>query len=219
MKRFILIFLGIILGMAVSAALFVGGVFFYFSMGLPNLQSLENYRPKSISYVYDRNGEVAAEFFDERRIIVPLDKVPIALVRAFIASEDSHYYQHKGIDFQGITRAMFKNIEAGKIVQGGSTITQQVARALLLSRRRTWARKIREAILAYRIEHYLTKDDILTIYLNQLYLGNGAYGVEVAAQNYFGKHVWELSLGESATLAGLPRAPSLYSPAKHPDRA
>jgi len=219
LKRFFFIFLGIILGMAVSAALFVGGVFFYFSMGLPNLQSLENYRPKSISYVYDRNGEVVAEFFDERRIVVPLNKVPMDLVHAFIASEDSHYYQHKGIDFQGITRAMFKNIEAGKIVQGGSTITQQVARALLLSRRRTWARKIREAILAYRIEHYLTKDDILTIYLNQLYLGNGAYGVEVAAQNYFGKHVWELSLGESATLAGLPRAPSLYSPAKHPDRA
>jgi len=205
--------------MVASAALFVGGVFFYFSMGLPNLQSLENYRPKTISYVYDRNGEVVAEFFDERRIIVSLDKVPIELVHAFIASEDSHYYQHKGIDFQGITRAMFKNIEAGKIVQGGSTITQQVARALLLSRRRTWARKIREAILAYRIERYLTKDDILTIYLNQLYLGNGAYGVEAAAQNYFGKHVWELTLGESATLAGLPRAPSLYSPVKHPDRA
>lgn len=219
MKRFVLIFLGIILGIIVSAGLFVGGIFFYFSIGLPNVKSLEDYRPKTISYVYDRNGVVVAEFFDERRIVTPLDKVPVDLAHAFIASEDSHYYQHKGIDFQGITRAMFKNIEAGKIVQGGSTITQQVARALLLTRRRTWTRKIREAILAYRIEHYLTKDEILTIYLNQLYLGNGAYGVEAAAQNYFAKHVWELSLGESAILAGLPRAPSLYSPVKHPDRA
>ncbi len=219
MKKFFLIFFCVVFGLILSVALFVGGVFFYFSMGLPNVKSLEDYKPKTISYVYDRNGVVVAEFFDERRIVVPIDKIPKDLVHAFIAAEDSHFYHHKGIDYKGIMRAMFKNIEARKIVQGGSTITQQVARSLLLTRRRTWARKIREAILAYRIERYLSKDEILTLYLNQLYLGNGAYGVEAAAQNYFGKHVWELSLGECAVLAGLPRAPSLYSPVRHPKRA
>jgi len=210
---------GTIVGMTLALALFAGGVFIYFSMGLPNVRSLEDYHPKTISYVYDRHGTVVAEFFDERRIVVPLDKIPKDLVHAFISAEDAHFYQHKGIDFRGVLRAMFKNIEAGKIVQGGSTITQQVARSMLLSRQRTWSRKIREAILAYRMEHYLTKDEILTIYLNQLYLGNGAYGVEAAAQNYFGKHVWELTLGECAVLAGLPRAPSLYSPVRHPKLA
>ncbi len=219
MKKFFFIAIGFLIGLVLTAVLFVGGVFFYFSMGLPNVRSLEDYRPKTISYVYDRNGVVVAEFFDERRIVVPLDRVPKDLIHAFIAAEDSHFYQHKGIDYQGIIRAMFKNIEARRIVQGGSTITQQVARSLLLTRRRTWARKIREAILAYRIERYLSKDEILMLYLNQLYLGNGAYGVEAAAQNYFGKHVWELTLGECAVLAGLPRAPALYSPARHPRRA
>ncbi len=219
MKKFLFIFLGAVFGIILAVGLFIGGVFFYFSIGLPNVRSLADYRPKTISYIYDRHGEVVAEFFDERRIVVSLDKIPKDLVHAFIAAEDSHFYQHEGIDYQGILRAMFKNIEARKIVQGGSTITQQVARSMLLSRRRTWARKIKEAILAYRIEHYLTKDEILTLYLNQMYLGNGAYGVEAAAQNYFGKHVWELTLGECAVLAGLPRAPALYSPVRHPQRA
>jgi len=219
LKKFFAIFFGLIFGAIFSAVLFIGGVFFYFSLGLPNVKSLEDYRPKTISYVYDRNGVVVAEFFDERRILVPIEKIPKDLVHAFIAAEDSHFYQHKGIDFKGITRAMFKNIEARRIVQGGSTITQQVARSLLLTRQRTWTRKIREAILAYRIERYLSKDEILYLYLNQLYLGNGAYGVEAAAQNYFGKHVWELTLGECAVLAGLPRAPALYSPVRHPQRS
>lgn len=219
MKKFLFISFGTIFGVILAVALFVGGVFLYFSIGLPNIKSLEDYRPKTISYVYDRHGEVVAEFFDERRIVVPFDKIPKDLAHAFIAAEDSHFYQHEGIDYQAILRAMFKDIEARRIVQGGSTITQQVARSMLLSSRRTWARKIREAILAYRIEHYLSKEEILTIYMNQLYLGNGAYGVEAAAQNYFGKHVWELTLGESAVLAGLPRAPALYSPARHPKRA
>lgn len=219
MKKFLFITFVAIFGVILAVALFVGGVFFYFSIGLPKIKSLEDYRPKTISYVYDRHGEVVAEFFDERRIVVPIEKIPKDLAHAFIAAEDSRFYQHEGIDYKGILRAMFKNIEARKIVQGGSTITQQVARSMLLSRRRTWARKIREAILAYRIEHYLSKDEILTLYLNQLYLGNGAYGVEAAAQNYFGKHVWELTLGESAVLAGLPRAPALYSPVRHPERA
>ena len=219
MRKFIVTFFGLIIGFLLAGILFVGGVFFYFSLGLPDVRSLEDYKPKTISYVFDRHGEVVAEFFDERRIVITLDRIPKDLIHAFIAAEDSHFFQHKGIDYQGILRAMFKNIEAGRIVQGGSTITQQVARSLLLSRRRTWARKIREAILAYRIEKNLSKDEILTLYLNQLYLGDGAYGVEAAAQNYFGKHVWELTLGECALLASLPRAPALYSPKRHPKRA
>ncbi len=219
MKRFLFITFGTLLGVILAVCLFVGGVFFYFSIGLPQVKSLKDYHPKTISYVYDRHGEVVAKFFDEYRIVVPLNRIPKRLVDAFISAEDARFYQHEAIDLRGILRAMIKNIEAGRIVQGGSTITQQVARSMLLTRRRTWSRKIREAILAYRMEHYLTKDEILTIYLNQLYLGDGAYGVEAAAQNYFGKHVWDLTLSECAVLAGLPKAPALYSPIKHPKRA
>jgi penicillin-binding protein 1A len=195
------------------------GGYLYFTRDLPKISSLRDYEPPTITHVFSHDGQLIKEFYDERRIVVSLSQIPQTLVDAFIAAEDSRFYEHPGVDLLGIIRAIFKNIEAGAIVQGGSTITQQVTRSLLLTREKSFRRKIREAILAYRIDRHLTKDQILHIYLNQIYLGNGSYGVEAASQDYFGKHVQELDLAECALLAGLPRAPSRYSPINHPHRA
>ena len=194
-------------------------IYQHYTKDLPGIDKLRRYEPPTVSYVFDRDGNVVAEFFKQKRIVVPVDKIPPTLIRAFIAAEDAHFYEHPGIDLMGVARALVKNIQAGTIVQGGSTITQQVAKSLLLSPERSWSRKFKEAILAYRIDNRLSKDEILYLYLNQIYLGHGAYGVEAAAQNYFGKHVWELTLPECALLAGLPSAPSRYSPCAHPDKA
>jgi penicillin-binding protein 1A len=186
---------------------------------LPEIYSLKDYRPNVVTTVYADDGTPVAEFFKERRIVVPMERIPKLLVQAFVAAEDSRFFQHEGLDYIGILRAMYKNIMAAGIVQGGSTITQQVTKSLLLTPERSLTRKIREAILAYRIEKYLSKDEILYLYLNQIYLGHSAYGVEAAAETYFGKHVQDLNLAECAMLAGLPRAPSRYSPLDHPERA
>ena len=194
-------------------------IYQHYTKDLPSVDKLRKYEPPTVSYVYDRDGNIVAEFFKQKRIVVPIEKIPKTLIQAFIAAEDAHFYEHPGIDLMGVARAMIKNIQAGSIVQGGSTITQQVTKSLLLTPERSWSRKFREAILAYRIDNELTKEEILYLYLNQIYLGHGAYGVEAAAQNYFGKHVWELNLPECALLAGLPSAPSRYSPCAHPRKA
>jgi penicillin-binding protein 1A len=151
--------------------------------------------------------------------LFPYQAYPVSFNKAFIAAEDSRFYKHQGIDFFSIIRAFIKNIEAGTIVQGGSTITQQVTKSFLLTPERSYERKIKEAILAYRIDKTFTKEEVLYLYLNQIYLGHGAYGVEAAAENYFGKSVSELNLAECAILAGLPQAPSRYSPFRFPERA
>jgi penicillin-binding protein 1A len=195
------------------------GVYLYLSDGLPKITSLTDYHPSIITTVYSDDNRKIAEFYKERRIVVPLSQIPIQLQQAFIAAEDSRFYKHRGIDFFSIIRAFIKNIEAGAIVQGGSTITQQVTKSFLLTPERSYERKIKEAILAYRIDKTFTKEEILYLYLNQIYLGHGAYGVEAAAENYFGKSVSELNLAECAILAGLPQAPSRYSPFKYPERA
>jgi penicillin-binding protein 1A len=204
---------------AILGALASVGVYFYISKDLPRIKSLTEYHPSIITNVYSDDGRKIAEFFKERRIIKPLDEMPAALINAFIAAEDSRFYKHKGIDFYSIVRAFFKNLEAGTIVQGGSTITQQVTKSFLLTPERSYTRKLKEAILAYRIDKAFNKDEILYLYLNQIYLGHGAYGVEAAAENYFGKTVKDLNLAECAILAGLPQAPSKYSPFKYPERA
>jgi penicillin-binding protein 1A len=169
--------------------------------------------------ILDENNEIIGEFFLERRIPVPIEQIPKILTQAVIAAEDAKFYSHEGLDFMSILRAMIKNIAAGEVVQGGSTITQQVVKSLLLTPERSLRRKVREAVLAYRLEKYLSKDEILYLYLNQIYFGNGAYGVQAAAQNYFGCTVEELNLAQCALLAGLPRAPSRYSPVKNPTLA
>ena len=195
------------------------GVYFHLSSNLPQISSLTEYHPPIITTVYSDDGRKIAEFFEERRIIKPLDQIPQELINAFIAAEDSRFYKHKGIDFYSIIRAFFKNLEAGTIVQGGSTITQQVTKSFLLTPEKSYTRKLKEAILAYRIDKAFNKTEILYLYLNQIYLGHGAYGVEAAAENYFGKSAEDLNLAECAILAGLPQAPSKYSPFRYPERA
>ncbi len=184
--------------------------------GLPSVSSLKNYQPKEVSRVYAQHGEVIGEFFNERRLVAK--EIPERIKQAFIAAEDNHFYVHTGVDFFGMMRAAYKNLVSGGIRQGASTITQQVARGFLLSAERTFSRKIREIILAWQIEKNLTKDEILSLYLNHIYLGSGAYGVRAAAEVYFGKELEEINLEEAAILGGLPQAPSRYSPSKNPDR-
>ena len=187
-------------------------LYLYLKATLPNIQSLKYYHPIQTNLILDTNGKIIGFLGEKKRIFVPLNKIPKHVILAFIAAEDAHFFEHKGIDFLGILRALYKDIIAGKIVQGGSTITQQVVKCLLLTPERTIERKIKEMFLAWQIEKYLTKEEILTIYLNHIYLGRGAYGVEAAALTYFGKHIWELDLNEAAVLAGLPPAPSRYNP-------
>ena len=188
------------------------GAYLYFAYTLPPIKSLGDYKPSIVTQVFSDDGELIGEFSKERRILVSIERIPEVLSRAFVAAEDAKFFQHKGISYLGILRAIGKNMMAGRFVQGGSTITQQVVRSLLLSRERTLSRKTREILLAHRIEKSLAKEEILYIYLNQIYLGHGNYGVEAAARDYFGKGVEELTLPEAALLAGLPRAPEKYSP-------
>lgn len=204
----------IVTGM-VAAILF----YFYINEDLPKISKLSDYHPPVITTVYSDDNRKIGEFYKERRIVIPVSRIPQILKEAFIAAEDSRFYSHPGIDVIGIFRALLKNIEAGNVVQGGSTITQQVTKSFLLTPERSYTRKIKEAILAYRINKAFSKDEILFLYLNQIYLGHGAYGIEAASENYFGKPVTELNLAECALLAGLPQAPTKYSPFRHPDRA
>ncbi len=193
--------------------------YFYFTHDLPSIETLRNYKPSTVTRIFSEDGEIIGEFFYEKREVVSLDRIPNYLIQAFVAGEDARFFQHKGLDYLAIFRAFVRNTFSGEIVQGGSTITQQVVKSLLLSPERSFTRKIREAILAYRIEKHLTKEEILFLYLNQIYLGHGAYGVAAAAESYFAKAVEDLSLAESAVLAGLPQAPSKYSPYQHPQQA
>jgi len=195
------------------------GAYFYVSSTLPRVETLADYRPPLITRIYSDDGTIIAEYSKERRVLVAIEQMPRQLTQAFVAAEDSSFFKHQGIDFQSILRAALKNVRAGGIAQGGSTITQQVAKKLLLTSERTFTRKFKEAILAWRMEQHLTKEEILYLYLNQIYLGHRAYGVEAAAENYFDKNVEQLTLAECAILAGLPQAPSRYSPYRHYQRA
>jgi len=218
-KRFVLYPMLVLFILGLLGGLALVGGYQYVSQDLPRITSLMDYRPSIISRVYAEDQRVIAEFFKERRVVIPLNEVPPLLVKAFVAAEDSRFFQHQGVDPVGILRAALKNLEAGTIKQGGSTITQQVTRSFLLTPERSYIRKIKEIILSYRIEKAFSKDEILFLYLNQIYLGHGAYGVQAAAENYFGKPVKELSLAECAVLAGLPQAPTRYSPFRHPEQA
>ncbi|WP_246399288.1 penicillin-binding protein 1A [Geomonas silvestris] len=209
-----------ILGAGALLALLGGlGYFFYLLGALPKVDRLADYRPPILSQVYGEDGSLVGEFYLERRTVVPVDKIPRRLIQAFVSAEDSNFYQHKGIDYLGILRAAVKNVVSLRKKEGASTITQQVAKSMLLTPEKKFSRKIKEAILAKRMEERLTKDEILYIYLNQIYLGAGAYGVQLASETYFGKEVDQLNLAEMAMMAGLPKAPNSYSPIKHLDKA
>ena len=186
---------------------------------LPKVDRLADYKPPVVSQVYGDNGTLVGEFYLERRTVVPVNMMPRKLIQAFVAAEDANFYSHKGIDYFGIVRAAFKNLVSFRKKEGASTITQQVTKTMLLSPEKKISRKIKEAILAKRLEEKLTKDEILYLYLNQIYMGAGAYGVQAAAETYFGKGVEKLNLAEMAVLAGLPKAPNAYSPIKHLERS
>ena len=222
-KSFFAILTRVLLGLVVLglllAVILPVGAYLYVSKSLPRVDTLADYRPPIITRIFSDDGTVIAELFEERRVVVPVSRIPKQLVQAFVAAEDSNFFKHKGIDIASILRAAIKNIEAGGIVQGGSTITQQVAKSLLLTPERKFKRKFKEAILAYRMENRLSKEEILYLYLNQIFLGHGAHGVQAAAENYFDKDVEELTLAECSMLAGLPKAPSRYSPYRHYERA
>ena len=198
----------------------------YFSRGLPDLPTVERYRPPIVTEVISADGQLAGEFFLERRKVVPYQRIPRQLVQAFVASEDQHFFDHGGIDLLGTARAALNTYVLRRRVQGGSTITQQTAKAILISAegfargtRRSLGRKIQELILARRLEAKFTKEQILWMYLNGVYLGHHSYGVQAAAENYYRKNVEDLTLEEAALIAGLPQAPSRYSPFTRPDAA
>jgi penicillin-binding protein 1A len=197
----------------------VGLAFWWLSHDLPSFRTITDYKPPLVTTVLARDNQVLGYFYKEKRFLVRLQDMPEHLPKAFLAAEDSGFYKHDGIDPWAIVRAMLMNLKAGGIKQGGSTITQQVVKRLLLTPEKSFERKIKEAMLSYRLENYLTKDEILTIYLNQIFLGSKAYGVEAAAREFFGKHVQDLTLAESAILAGLPQAPSRYNPYSDPAAA
>jgi penicillin-binding protein 1A len=205
--------------LAVLGAGALGFIFWWASQDLPSLDKLSEYQPSQVSRVYSDDRQVVGQFYVERRLKAQLADVPQSLINAVIAVEDARFFEHPGLDIIGIGRAVWTNLRRGGKVEGASTITQQLARSLFLSAERTYGRKVRELILAYKMELILTKEEILELYLNQIYFGQGAYGVVAAAQTYFGKSLSELTLGEAAMLAGLPKSPNNYSPYKNLDKA
>ncbi len=201
------------------AGIGVAGTFWYYGRDLPTVEQLRDYRPPQTTRVLDRNGEVLGEVFTERRTVVPMEKIPRALVVCVLAAEDADFYRHEGLDYPGILRAIGRDVLAGRPAQGASTITQQVVKLMLLTPERTVARKMKELILARRLEQELTKDEILHLYLNHINFGHGRYGVQEAARFYFDKDVEELTLAEASLIAGVPQAPGRLSPRSHPEAA
>jgi len=218
-KRLGFVLYGLIFTAFLAAAAGAGYIYYHFIRDLPDFTEIKEYRPSVVTRVFARDGRLIGEFYSERRIEVPYSRLPRHLILAFVAAEDARFFEHPGVDLTGIVRAFVRNLEAGEVVQGGSTITQQVVKRIMLTSEKSFARKIREAVLAYRIDNYLTKEEILSLYLNHIFLGHGAYGVEAAAQEFFSKHVEDLTLAESALLAGIPKAPSRYSPYLNPQRS
>ncbi|NIP38878.1 MAG: hypothetical protein GWO07_06165, partial [Candidatus Dadabacteria bacterium] len=201
-----------------AAAAYIG--YRYYTRDLPDFRdNISSYKPKLINQFYTSEGYLLAEFYSENRRLVPFTDIPKHVVDAFVAVEDRRYYEHEGLDYQGIFAALVENIRERKIKRGGSTITQQVTKNIVLSPEKSFSRKIKEAILAYRIEKNLSKQEILYLYLNHIYLGDGAYGVEAASKNYFGIPARDISIAQAAVLAGLPKRPERYNPRKNLQRA
>lgn len=195
------------------------GAFWYYSKTLPGIFSYDDYKPNQMTIIYDKMGEPILELADEKRIVIPFSDIPEHMKKAMIASEDANFYQHKGLDYVGIVRAVITNVRRGGFSQGSSTITQQVVKNLLLTPEKHLSRKIQEVLLARQLEQSLTKDEILAIYLNHVYFGHRNYGVERAAQFYFGVHAKDLNVSQAATIAGLVQSPEKLSPKKHPEAA
>ena len=209
----------IILAMLFGVALTAAFIYAYEEISL-DADKLINYKPETSSIVYDRYGEKLAYVFkDQHRLYARYDEIPGFLVEGLVAMEDTQFFEHKGVNPDAILRAIVKDIQAGAFVEGGSTLTQQLIKNKILSSEKKLARKIKEAILALKIEHELSKEDILERYLNEISYGNNYFGVKTAANGYFHKELNELTLKEAAILVGLPNAPSYYNPLKHYKRA
>ncbi|MBC7794625.1 MAG: transglycosylase domain-containing protein, partial [Clostridia bacterium] len=212
-------------GIVATSSLLLG-VYFYYAPTLPAFHTLEDYHPKIGTRVYSSDNQLIGEFAAERRVLVNYDQVPPLLFQAFISAEDKRFWSHGGVDYLGILQAVFDKVRKGGKLRGASTISQQVAKSLLAinesyetATERSLDRKIREAMLALRLEQSLSKKDILYLYSNQIFLGYQAYGVQAAAEHYFRKNVWDMTLAEMATFAGLPQRPSDYSPVSNPEKA
>ena len=213
--KFVIVFFGIL-------TFFLFSSFWYFSIGLPDYKKLSNYQPPISSRVYSENSKLIAEYALEKRLFIPYESIPDNIVNSFLSAEDKNFFSHPGVDAKGVLRAILKNlknISQNKRLEGASTITQQVAKNFLLTNEVSMKRKIKEAILAFRIERAYTKERILELYLNQIYLGQGTYGIAAASLEYFDKSIKELNYSEAALLAALPKAPSKYNPYKHPEVA
>lgn len=203
----------------VFAAVTVAAVVFYYSRDLPKFDSMRDYDPPKTTRVFAADGSVAGEIFLERRTVVPMSDVPAVMVQAIISAEDANFFEHAGVDWAGIAKAFVGNLRPGAHVRGASTLTQQTVKTFLLSSERSYARKIKEAILALRLEQNLSKQDILHLYLNQIYFGNRRYGIEEAARYYFGKSVKDVTLAEAAALASIPKSPTQLNPRRNARRA
>ena len=213
--KFVIIFFAV-------SIFFVFSTLWYFSVGLPDYKKLSNYQPPISSRVYSEDSNLIAEYAIEKRLFIPYESIPDKIVNSFLSAEDKNFFKHPGIDAKGILRAIFKNIKnisQNKRLEGASTITQQVAKNFLLTNEVSMKRKVKEAILAFRIERAYTKERILELYLNQIYLGQGTYGIAAASLEYFDKSIKELNYQEAALLAALPKAPSKYNPYKYPEVA
>jgi penicillin-binding protein 1A len=206
-------------GLALIGVLLGGFVLLVAYPKVPSIDALTEYQPKVPLRVYTADGALIGEFGEERRAVVRIDEVPAVLKQAVLAAEDERFYQHQGVDYVGVIRAAYSNLVAGGKRQGASTITMQLARNFFLSSEKTLTRKLYEALLAFKIESTLSKDQILEIYLNQIYLGQRAYGFAAASQIYFGKPLADVTVAEAAMLAGLPKAPSSFNPVVNPRRA
>ncbi|MEM6996284.1 MAG: transglycosylase domain-containing protein [Myxococcota bacterium] len=211
-----LAFLGVLAGVGG-----IVGVFWWFGRGVAELDeaSLKNYRPPQVTRIYARDGTLIGEVYEQRRTLIRYEEIPSHVENAFLAAEDADFYQHEGMDYMGMARALLVNVRARRVKQGASTITQQVVKNFILNPERTLERKVQELILARRLEQALTKQQILELYLNEIYFGHGRYGLDEAAWYYFGKSVRDIDLGQGALLATLPKAPSRDSPYKNRERA
>src|ERR1700688_4843820 len=212
----------VFLGLLVLISALVGattGLLLVYTTNLPQVEALEAYRPSSITELYDDQGRTIGSFALQRRVVASYNDYPQVLRDALISIEDKDFYRHWGINVWRIAGAAYRDIQSGGRVQGASTLTMQLARNLFLSPDRSFHRKIEEALLAIQIERRFTKEQIFTLYANQIYLGHGVYGFEAASEYYYGKPAKQLTLDEAGLLAGLPKAPGFYSPINHPDRA
>ena len=211
LKKILLLFTSIL----VLISILIIVILWTFSNNIPDYKFLKNYKPPVSSKVYSGNGDLVADFSKEKRIFVPYRSIPKNVINSFLSAEDKNFFSHPGVDAKGVLRATINNIQnimTSKRLEGASTITQQVAKNFLLTNEVSLNRKIKEAILAFRIERALSKERILELYLNQIYLGSGAYGVAAASLEYFDKSIKELNYSEAALLAALPKAPSKYNP-------